>query len=189
MGRHSTVPDLFEDCKTISITKLKGWGYINPNSVRSGTLTWSNNWGETGNIGISIDMNEYSGTITLNYNCDKEPVNYKVRIISRMANIHNGLLWFFVCPITGKVCRKLHLGDKYFLHRTAFRGYVYELQTWSENTRYLAFTPMYLEMKADGIYEQIYSKHFKKYYRGKPTKRYVSLLKKIRERPGLPSKK
>ena len=30
MGRHSTIPDLFEDCKTITITYLKQWGYIAP---------------------------------------------------------------------------------------------------------------------------------------------------------------
>lgn len=189
MGRHSTVPDLFEDCKTICITKLRGWGYICPYAVRTGTITWSRNGVETSSIGIKILMDQFSGSITFNYSVDKEPVNYEINIISRPANIGNGLQWFFVCPKTGRVCRKLHLGHKYFLHRTAFNGYMYELQTWSKNTRYLAYTPMYLEMKADGIYEQIYTKHFKKYYNGKPTKRYVNLLKKIRERPGLPSKK
>jgi hypothetical protein len=60
---------------------------------------------------------------------------------------------------------------------------MYELQTWSSNTRYLSKTPMYLEIKADNIYDQIYTRHFKKYYKGKPTKRYISLLEKIRERP------
>ena len=183
MGRHSTIPDLYDDCKTISITALKRWGYLDTNNYKSGNITWSRGDRETGKIGIAVKMNEDGGTLTLNYICDKEPVNNQVEIISKRANIGNGRLWFFVCPQTGKPCRKLYLGNKYFLHRSTFRGYMYELQTWSNNTRHLLKTPMYLEIKADNIYEQIYTKHFKKYYNGKPTKRYVSLLKKIRKRP------
>jgi hypothetical protein len=59
---------------------------------------------------------------------------------------------------------------------------MYELQTWGRNTRWESKT-LYLPLIADNIYDQIYTKHFKKYYNGKPTKKYVSLLKKIGERP------
>jgi len=31
----------------------------------------------------------------------------------------------------------------------------------------------------DKVYEEIYSKHFKKQYNGKPTKRYLKLLKQV----------
>lgn len=183
MGRHSNLPGFFEDCKIIDISKLKGWGYIQPSIIKTGQLTWSSNGQQTAKIGIAVALDEVTGTLTLNYTCNNEPICYKVQLISKPANIGNGLLWFFVCPKTGRVCRKLHLGDKYFLHRTAFTGYIYELQTWSAKTRYLYKTPIYLEVKADSIYDQIYTKHFKKYYNGKPTKQYVRLLKQIGERP------
>jgi len=31
----------------------------------------------------------------------------------------------------------------------------------------------------DNLYEELYSKHFKTHYNGKPTKRYLKLLKQI----------
>ncbi|MCP4442054.1 MAG: hypothetical protein GY810_24355, partial [Aureispira sp.] len=34
---------------------------------------------------------------------------------------------------------------------------------------------------SEKAYEEIYSKHFKKYYNGKPTKRYKRLLQKIED--------
>jgi hypothetical protein len=33
--------------------------------------------------------------------------------------------------------------------------------------------------KLDGLYEQLYSKHFKMHYNGKPTKRYLRLIQQI----------
>jgi hypothetical protein len=37
----------------------------------------------------------------------------------------------------------------------------------------------------DKIYEQIYGKYFKKYYAGKPTKKYLKLWQKLREADGI----
>jgi len=183
MGRHSGIPYLFDHCKTVNISKLKAWGYLHLFTCKSGTINWSRNGEQTDNIGILINIGESLGSLSFDYTYDNEPVKYDVQIISKQANIGQGLLWFFVCPKTGKHCRILHLSGKYFIHRTALKGYLYETQTYSSNTRHLLKTPMYLEVKADGIYDQIYKKHFKKYYKGKPTKRYLSLLKKIGERP------
>lgn len=183
MGRHSTVPELFDYCKIISITKLKKWGYIKPNQSINGNIIWSRNNVETSSVHIAVKMSDEYGDLTLNYRCGGINIDYSVEIISRPANIGNGLLWFFVCPHTGAVCRKLHFGGKYFLHRSAYPDFLYELQTWSKTARYEYKTPMYLEMRADGVYDQIYRKHFKKYYNGKPTKKFVSLLKKIEKIP------
>ena len=33
----------------------------------------------------------------------------------------------------------------------------------------------------DKIYKELYGKHFKKFYNGKPTKRYLKLLSKIKQ--------
>jgi len=183
MGRHSTIPDLFDDCRTVSITKLKAWGYIIPHYKTPGTIHWSIDGVQTGAIGILVDMDYDSGSITFDYNCNKEPVNYKVSIISKPSNLGNGRVWFFVCPRTGKYCRKLHLAGKYFLHRTALSGYMYEVQTMSKTHRMLTKS-VYRDLINEKYYEEIYSKHFKKYYNGKPTKRYLALLKRVGEQPG-----
>ncbi len=70
--------------------------------------------------------------------------------------------------------------NTYFLHRSAFKGAMYEKQTYSENSRQQIKIWSKL-FDTDKVYEQIYSKHFKKYYAGKPTKQYLKLWKKLRQ--------
>ena len=61
--------------------------------------------------------------------------------------------------------------EKYFLHRSAFKGAMYEKQTYSKNTRQQiqAYKKLF---DAEDVYQQVYSKHFKTHYAGKPTKRF-----------------
>ena len=33
----------------------------------------------------------------------------------------------------------------------------------------------------DNLYEQLYSKHFKKFYAGKPTKRYLKIMRQLQK--------
>lgn len=35
----------------------------------------------------------------------------------------SGVVWFFVCPLSGKRCRKLHLEGERYIHASAIRGY------------------------------------------------------------------
>jgi hypothetical protein len=101
-----------------------------------------------------------------------------VQLISVPSNLGKGVVWYFVCPHTGKRCRKLYLADTYFYHRSAFKGCMYEKQTLSKRTRNWDkhFSYLYL---TDKIYQQINAKHFKKTYSGKPTKKYLKLTKRI----------
>jgi hypothetical protein len=39
MAKLYTCPTLFDECKTISITKLKEWGYLEVNQWMNGTIT------------------------------------------------------------------------------------------------------------------------------------------------------
>jgi hypothetical protein len=95
------------------------------------------------------------------------------------SNIGNGRVWYFLCPHTGKRCRKLYLADTYFLHREAFKGCMYEKQTYSKIVRQ-QFKLWEKVFCSDKIYEQMYKKYFKKQYAGKPTKKYLNLLEKLR---------
>ena len=55
---------------------------------------------------------------------------------------------------------------------------MYECQTKSKSWR--QFDTVYGNyFKLDGLYEELYSKHFKTHYNGKPTKRYLKLLEQI----------
>lgn len=177
MPKPHTFPILYDDLKTVSISFLTKHGYLKPNQRQSGTITWSRNGNKTGSISISVNSHE-SPYIELNYTCNKTPINYRVQLTSAPSNLGKGVVWYFICPHTGKRCRKLYLVDTYFYHRSAFRGCMYDKQTQSHKNRRLGkqFERLF---GMDKAFELIYSKHFKKQYNGKPTKRYLKLLKQI----------
>ena len=130
MAKVSTFPTLFDNVLQISISKLMEWKYLEPQQIMSGTLRWSVNGKETASI--NIIANTRSGYIELNYNYNKEPRNYKIALVSLPSNLGKGDVWYFLCPQTGKRCRKLYSVGGYFLHRKAFKGCMYEKQTKSK---------------------------------------------------------
>jgi len=89
-------------------------------------------------------------------------------------------MWFFICPKTGKHCRKLYSVGAMFLHREAFQHCMYRSQTYSHSDRIL-LKSFKKGFESEKIYEQIYSKYFRSHYAGKPTKRYLKLQEQIRE--------
>lgn len=184
MPNHFTLPTLYDECKKVSISFLSQHGYLKPNQWLSGTITWSRNGSKTGSISISINTLSERPYLELDYKSNDTPINYKVLLVSIPSNIGKGVIWYFICPRTGKRCRKLYLIDGYFYHRSAFRGCMYEKQTYSHNNRWLGkqFDKMAGRERA---YEQIYSKFFKKQYNGKPTKRYLKLLKQVNAGEGI----
>jgi hypothetical protein len=178
MPKFSTLPILYDECKTISVSDLKRWGYLEPEQWRSGTITWSRQGRETGSIGFTVDTLDSQPTLELDYKYDGHQVKYQIQMVSVPSNVGKGIVWYFLCPYTRKRCRKLYLVQTYFYHREAFKGSFYEKQTYSHRGRKLNKSLEDL-FAVDKAYEQIYSKYFKKHYAGKPTKRYQKLLQKI----------
>lgn len=178
MPKPHTYPTLFDDLKTISISFLTMHGYLKPNQWRSGTVTWSRNGNKTGSISIGVYTQTENSYLELDYKCSETPINYRVQLVSDPSNLGKGVVWYFVCPRTGKRCRKLYLADTYFYHRSAFKGCMYEKQTQSKKGRYLDKT-LGLFFQVDKLFEQLYKKHLKKHYAGKPTKKYLKLTQQI----------
>jgi hypothetical protein len=180
MGRISTIPTLIEECRSISISDLKKWKYLKPNSHNSGVITWSRQGRKTASIGIAVNMRSNTPYLKLNYNLNDKTINYKIELESIESNIGNGIIWYFKCPATNKRCRKLISIGGLFYHRTAFKGWFYEKQTYSKRMRRFInrFGGAY---EIDKLCELLYAKNFKRYYAGKPTKRYLKLKAKIEE--------
>ena len=78
MPKPYTFPTLFDEVLQISITKLKRWGYIDSNQIKSGTLTWSTNGVKTSSISIQANTYGSNPCITLDYKSNGDPINYKV---------------------------------------------------------------------------------------------------------------
>ncbi|MEQ3674471.1 MAG: hypothetical protein ABNH19_04760 [Dokdonia sp.] len=180
MPKPYTFPTLYNEALQIHISKLKDWGYLDPKQIKSGTLNWSRNGNPTGSISIQANTQTEQQYIELDYKFKDEPRNYKVILVSIPSNLGKGTIWYFLCPETGKRCRKLYSIGGYFLHRTAFRGCMYDSQTKSKKWREMEILfGSYFD--SDKYYEQLYSKHFKKFYNGKPTKKYLRLMKLIQK--------
>ena len=180
MPKPHTFPTLYNEALQISISKLKEWEYLNPEQIKSGTITWSRNGNQTGSISIKVNTHSEQPYIELDYKYRDEPRNYKVSLVSMPSNLGKGLIWYFLCPTTNKRCRKLYSIGGYFLHREAFKGCMYDCQTQSKKNRQLDKT-LGMYFKIDCVFEEINKKHFKKYYAGKPTKRYLKLNKLINQ--------
>ena len=178
MPAYSTFPTLLDEVKQISITKLKEFGYFEPDNFKSGRLIWSRRGQEIGSINIFVYMQE-SPFIELNYTYNKEEqIKYKIDLVSVESNLGIGKIWYFVCPHTGKRCRKLYGASKYFLHRDAYPNAMYECQTYSKRGRQIDKVCKIMG-GSDKLYEELYSKHFKTHYASKPTRRYKKILSKL----------
>ncbi|MET6999461.1 hypothetical protein [Chitinophaga defluvii] len=187
MARIGNYPTTFEERKNISITDLRKWKYLEPNTWKTGTLTWSRNGNPNGCIGIIVVINDKEAYLTLSYTVNKEKaINYQVPLIKAASNLGKGYVWYFHCPFTNKLCRKLYQYNDYFLHRSAINGY-YEKQIQSKKYRDLekVYGPAF---RVDKLYEELYSRHFRMFYKGKPTKRYLKIMVQLKAAEGVSEK-
>jgi hypothetical protein len=123
--------------------------------------------------------------IELDYKSNDQSRKYKIDLISKPSNLGNGIIWYFLCPQINNRCRKLYCIGGYFLHPEAFQGCYYESQTQSKYYRNLDKT-LGAYFRTDRLYEQLYKKHFKRIYTGKPTKRYLRIMEKIERAERIP---
>jgi hypothetical protein len=174
MPKLPTLNPLFNNALQINIQTLKKLGYFEKDQHKGGLLTWSAGGNVTGEITFRVDTRFEPYQMTLEYNFKKELRCYSVSIAKLPSNLGKGEVLFFVCPKTGRLCRKLFSIGGYFYHRNAFKGAMYESQTQSKKMRFFEKRFGALCDK-DQIYKQVFKKHLKKTYRGKPTKKYLKL--------------
>ncbi len=180
MPKFPTYPQTFDNSLQINITNLKKWNYLQPGTDRIGTLIWSVRGEETAKISIYTNTKEVIHYIDLYYKWNEKNINYRISIEYVPSNLGKGNMPFFICPQTGKRCRKLYLIGGYFLHRTAFKHAVYLKQIESKfyrriNKKYGAYFDL------DKMYHKIYKKHFKTHYNGIETKQYKKIKKRIEQ--------
>jgi hypothetical protein len=180
MAKYTALPTLYNEALQIHISKLKGWGYLAPEQIKSGTLNWSRNGNPIGSVTIKANTCGEQPYVELSYKYRDEPRKYKVYLTSTPSNLNRGKIWYFVCPRTKKRCRKLYLIGGYFLHREAFGGCMYETQIQSKKCRQLDKT-LRDYFKRNDLYSELYKKNFKKSYAGKPTKKYLRIMEQIQK--------
>jgi len=178
MPYHYTFPTLFDNALQINISKLKEWGFLNLNQIMYETLWWGTNGERTASISVMGNTVSEDPFFEFKYTSKGKPRKYLVALDPMRSNLGKGTIWYFLCPATNKRCRKLYLINGYFLHREAFKGAMYESQTYSKTYRSL-HKALGAYFKLDSLCSQLYNKHFKKSYLGKPTKRFLKLSGQI----------
>lgn len=170
--------------KNISTAFLKKHGYFNKDLTwRTGTVTWSVNGEKTGDISIEVNINENEPSIRFVYTQtdrntgEKKDFNYKTKLTTTPCN-YGGKRYWFICSLwkNGNYCGRrvgtLYKGGDYFGCR-----HCYDLtySSCNENKRFRsgAFGILNKHWKA----EEYEGKIKRKFYNGKPTRRYKRYLK------------
>lgn len=179
MPKPHTLPDLFEQAHMVSTTSLKKWGYLKAGRFVSFTVTWSHAGEVTGSVGVHVDTTTGNPFIEFSYNYRGEPVKYKVHLDAVPSNLGKGSVWYFICPHSMKRCRVLYLYGGRFVHRDLCKGMMYLNQTYSRDARAMIGL-LDAHMDADKAQAEMYGRHFRTHYKGRPTKRYTRLLARMR---------
>ena len=171
MAKSNTFPILLDEVLQINISMLP----LAPGQIKRGVIKWAEN---ANGISIQIDTQNEQPCIELSYRYRDELHRYNVYLNSIPSNLNKGKVWFFVCPVSKKQCRKLYFVNGIFVHREAFNGCMYQRQTQSKKfRRYNKRLGALFEL--DESINQLHQKYFRKKYAGKPTRNYLKLLKKI----------
>jgi hypothetical protein len=128
MGRYSTGAITTGEAQRIEISYLFKQGFISRGKGIQGTLSWNN-----GNrIGFISELSEGKQEIRLYYQNQKptgeiNDLDYRIQLSSIPSNLGRGLIWYFICPISGRKARILYkcYGSLYFKSRKAYQGRIY----------------------------------------------------------------
>ena len=163
-GKFGTA-ETVEELLAVSITALKRLGYIRPAAYCCGVLEWKQGEHVTARAGVAVDTRGEVPTVRFSYTCNGFPVDYTAPLRFTPSNLNRGGYYLFVCPVTGRACRKLYLVGGRFVSRFAFRA-LYDKQTKSRAERVGLFGYLNAVNEFDRVTQQ---KGRKMYYRDKIT--------------------
>lgn len=160
-----------ENCLTISISELKKKGFFNNCNCKTDEVINVTKNGLCLSLNVKSIADENEKYLILTHSSETEiskTVRYKVSLVSIHSNIGNGSVLYFVCPNTGKRCRKLYSCGGKFQHRDG-TGLLYAQQAKKQPISYAYY--LSIEQRNEPN-----KKYFKKYYKGDYTKKYFRIL-------------
>ena len=156
--KNPTNPTIIEDCRRIKISDLKRLKYLEKDSVKYGLLQW----GKENSIFVVVDTVKCGMHLRYTYQ-QHYKMNYTVILCQRPANLGFGVVWYFRCPKTNSLCRKLYFYNGYFVSRKAIPNSLYRQQTETKRIRYFSVIGAILRDRCE------FKKYTKLFYREKPT--------------------
>lgn len=141
----------------------------------TGSVIWTIGDEVASIIDYRLVTNSFPPMLFLDYTCAGLDVSQEIELVAIPSNLKNGYYWNFICPISGRHCKKLHLIRGLFQHRTALPGVFYRKQVRGKCplVRYADEHDAIID-----ILEATKQPYFREYYAGKPTRRCLRMLRK-----------
>lgn len=150
----------------LSIKDCKRLGFLRPEAFQSGVIRWTVNENERASAGFATDTRGVP-VARFSYTCNGEPMNETIYLRWKRSNLNeNHGYYYFVCPVTGNLCRTLYLVDGRFISRKAFNA-PYKQQTKSRRQRN---DLLFVYLDAATAWEDLTKQRYRReYYNGRIT--------------------
>ncbi len=172
MGRHSGGFLLSHQCKNIDLSFLMKRCIIQKGRESQATIKWA----DDSSISIETKWIKEGGYLHLDYTHtdyegNKRALSYRVNIIALPSNLGKGQVLYMVCPISGRLCRKLFLAysSPYFKSIKAHQARIYYTGQLSSKLNRANDMYWHLFNRLETAPEQRSQSH----YKGKETKRNI----------------
>ena len=179
MAYQSQFKTPIDKIKRLSIKILKQTGFISPGKNVCGPLNWGENfsmYAEVDTEHTKNDNNSSHGHIILTHLTEVHSYDLNIKFISKKSNLNNNtVIWFLICPISKRLCRKLYFNGNLFVHHSQIDG-LYTSQNLSKKARECQKIFQIL-LQPNNANNRAMQKHLKKTYRGKPTRKYTNLIR------------
>ncbi|MDI9878058.1 hypothetical protein [Flectobacillus longus] len=180
MSKISQFPTIVDSIPYLSITKLKSMGYLKHESGQSGIITWYSNGKPFSSVSIISNLLESPFYLVVSYNYGNIAKSVRITLVSKLSNLGKGAYFYFVCPHSKKLCRKLYLCRGEFSHRERIKNGIYRIQRMSKKER-LYESKFGAFFDYEKYHKQAFQKYLKPSYNGKITKRYAKIIDRLNQ--------
>lgn len=130
---------IYDDLLTLDLATCRRLGFLTPGTWATGTVNWSRGGYRTAAVRLTTDTRNGADCVQLQYNISGEPHETNLTLRWHPSNLKpNTGYYYFVCPATGRSCRKLYLYGGQFVSRYAFRAlYPQQAESHSKSNYFL----------------------------------------------------
>lgn len=176
MGRNSGGYLLSHQCKRIDLSYLLKRNIIQQGKATQATLGWN----DDSSISIKTNWSNQDRYILLDYTHtdyegNKRALSYRVNIIALPSNLGKGQVLFMICPVSGRLCRKLFMayGSQYFKSIKAYQTRIY--YTGQLSSKLSRSNDKYWQLF--NYFESLPKQRNQSHYKGIETKRNIRTVK------------
>lgn len=183
MGRSSTGIWKINRCRKLDLKWMLKNRYIYKGGIATGSMEWKDGsaagfrsvyTNDEAYFQINYSLTDFNGRKTFH--------DYRIELVTIPSNLGKGEVIYFQCPESGKMARVLYMAyrNNKYVHRDWYlenygKRLYYDTQAESKsdyhNTMYFN-----LKHKTERWQKELYAKHRKLFYRGRPTKEYQKLI-------------